>query len=174
MRHTIEKLSTRAITLVETSSQLDVYTQSYGPPKLLEFQFWEFRDSHLGILGQNDIWVLVPWPRTEYTIRGRWWLPPRSSRGESCESVFAHGSSMHQKCSNYALTNLFSLCKSMWITDLFVILPSPYPEALTRPSTPKVLRARERAPILSPFVVFTFGLVVESIREFGVASLVIL
>jgi hypothetical protein len=31
---------------------------------------WEFWDSHLGVLGQNDIWVLVPWPSIEYTIRG--------------------------------------------------------------------------------------------------------
>ncbi len=35
-------------------------------------------------------------------------------RGESCESMFAHGLSMHQKCSNYALTNLlFDLCRSV-------------------------------------------------------------
>jgi hypothetical protein len=41
-------------------------------------------------------------------------FPPSPGRGESCESVFAHGSSVHQKCSNYALTNLlFGLCKSM-------------------------------------------------------------
>jgi hypothetical protein len=35
-------------------------------------------------------------------------------RGESCKSMFARGSSVHQKCSNYALTNLlfglFGLC----------------------------------------------------------------
>ncbi len=35
-------------------------------------------------------------------------------RGESCESVLARGESMHQKCSNYAFTNLlFGLCRSM-------------------------------------------------------------
>jgi hypothetical protein len=28
-------------------------------------------------------------------------------------SMFAHCSSVHQKCSNYALTNLFGLCKSV-------------------------------------------------------------
>jgi hypothetical protein len=33
-----------------------------------------------------------------------------------------------------------------------------------------VLQIRERAPNLSSFVVFTFGLVVESIKEFGGAS----
>jgi hypothetical protein len=39
-------------------------TQSCGSP-------WEFRNSHLGVLGQNDIWVLVPWLGTKYTIRGK-------------------------------------------------------------------------------------------------------
>jgi hypothetical protein len=49
--------------------------------------------------------------------------------GESCESVFAHGSSVHQKCSSYAQTNLlFGLCKSVWVNDLFINFLSPIPE----------------------------------------------
>ncbi len=52
--------------------------QSHGSPQL-----WEFRDSHLGVLRQNDIWVLVLWPSIEYAIRekvvaspnsGPWWI----------------------------------------------------------------------------------------------------
>ncbi len=75
---------------------------------------------------------------------------------------------MHQRCSNYALTNLlFGLCRSVWVIYLLVNLPSPHPRALARPSTPKVLWVRERAPTPSFFVVFTFGLSVESIKEFG-------
>ncbi len=93
------------------------------------------------------------------------------SHGESCESVFVRGSSMHQKCSNYALTNLlFGLCKSVKVIDLLVTLPSPYPRALTRPSTPEVLRTKECAPTPYPSVVFTFKLAVESTKEFGGAS----
>jgi hypothetical protein len=65
--HTVGKLSMRATTLLDTSSQSEVFTQSYGPPKLWESQLWEFRDSHLGVPGQNDIWVLVSWPSIEYT-----------------------------------------------------------------------------------------------------------
>ncbi len=132
----------------------------------------------MGIPKQNDIWVLVPWPSIEYTIRGkvrgRWWLPPNSGRGESCESMFARGSSVHQKCSNYALTNLFfGLCKSMWVIDLLVILPSPYPKALAHHFTPKMLRTRKRTPTLSPSIVFTFGLAIESIKESRGASITI-
>jgi len=53
---------------------------------------------------------------------------------------------------------------------LLVNLPSPHPKASTHPSTPEMLGARERAPTLSPFVVVTFGLAIESIKEVGGAS----
>jgi hypothetical protein len=102
---------------------------------------------------------------------GRWWLPPSLGHDESCESMFAHGSSVHQKCPNYAITNLlFSLCRSMWIIDPLVTHPNPHPGAPTHPSTPNVLWARERTPTPYPSDIFTFGLVVESIKEFGGAS----
>jgi hypothetical protein len=78
VRCTIEKLSTKAITLLHTSFQLKVCTQSYGLSKLRKSQFWEFRDSHLGILGQNDIRVLVSWPSTKYIIRGKVVASPKS------------------------------------------------------------------------------------------------
>jgi hypothetical protein len=45
-------------------------------------------------------------------LRGKVVVPSSLGRGESCEFEFARGSFKHQKCSNYALTNLlFSLCK---------------------------------------------------------------
>jgi len=53
---------------------------------------------------------------------------------------------------------------------LLINLPSPHLGALAPPSTPEVLRIRERTPIPSPFVVFTFGLAIESIKELGGAS----
>jgi hypothetical protein len=75
---------------------------------------------------------------------------------------------MHQKYYNYALTNLlFGLCRPVWIIGSFVIQPSPHPGAPTRPSTFKVLQARECTSIPYPFVVFTFVLTIESIKEFG-------
>jgi hypothetical protein len=51
---------------------------SYGPPKSWESQLWKFRDSHLGVLGQNAIWVRVLWPNTEYTIMGKVVVSPKS------------------------------------------------------------------------------------------------
>ncbi len=46
--HIIRKLSTRAITFLQTSPQSEVCTKSYGPPKSRESQFREFRDSQVG------------------------------------------------------------------------------------------------------------------------------
>jgi hypothetical protein len=54
---------------------------------------------------------------------------------------------------------------------VLINLLSPHFGALARPSTPEVLRARECVETPSPFVVFAFGLVVESIKELRGASI---
>ncbi len=81
--HTVGKLSTRAITLLQNSLQLKVFTPSYAPPKSWKSQMWKFRDSHLGVLRQKAIWMWPPWKAAEYTIRGKvmaslksgpWWV----------------------------------------------------------------------------------------------------
>ncbi len=53
---------------------------------------------------------------------------------------------------------------------MLIILPSPHLEVLAHPSIPKMLRAREHAPIPYPSAIFTFKLAVESTKEFGGAS----
>jgi hypothetical protein len=70
--------------------------QSYGPPKSKESLLWEFWDSHLGVPGQNDIWVLVSWLGIEYTIRRKVVASQSPGRGESCESMSTRGLSVHQ------------------------------------------------------------------------------
>jgi hypothetical protein len=49
--------------------------------------------------------------------------------------------------------------------DLLVTLPSPYLGAPARPFIPRVLQARERAPIPCAFVIFTFGSIIESVKK---------
>jgi hypothetical protein len=70
-------------TLLQTSSQSEVYTRSYGALKLWESQLKFFWDSHLGVLGQNAIWMWALRRGIEYTIRGKvvassksgpWWV----------------------------------------------------------------------------------------------------
>jgi hypothetical protein len=51
VRYTVGKLLMRVTTLFQTSSKLEVCTRSYVPPKSWESQLWEFRNSHLGVLG---------------------------------------------------------------------------------------------------------------------------
>ncbi len=79
--HTIEKLSTRDTTLLQTSSQSKVYTQSYGAQKSQESQLWEFWDSHLKVPEQNVIWMWALWALwkgTIYNIRGKVVASPKS------------------------------------------------------------------------------------------------
>jgi hypothetical protein len=96
------------------------------------------------------------WPTTLQTLalvanprlrlrHGRWCLPPSLHHVESCDFVYGHGSSMcvrgsfvHQKCSNYVVTNLlFGLSKSIWIIDTLVTRLCPHFEAPACPSYPK-------------------------------------
>jgi len=86
--------------------------QSCESPNFRNFQ--NFGIPNLGVLGQNDIWLLALWPSIENRLKGRWWHPPSLGHGEYCEFVFVNGLFVHQRCSNYALTNLlFDLCRSM-------------------------------------------------------------
>jgi hypothetical protein len=113
-----------------------------------------------------------PMPSIENIIRGEVVASPSLGRDEFCEFVFVRDSSVHQNCSNYALTNLwFGLCRSMWIINLFITRLSPHPRAPTRPFTLEMLRVRECTPTFFPSVVFTFRLAVESIKEFGGAHM---
>jgi hypothetical protein len=130
-----------------------------------------FGTPYLGVSGQNDIWVLVLWLDTEYTIRGKVVASPKSGPWWVLWVQVCPWFVCGPKCSDYALINLlFGLCKSVWIIELLVNLLSPHPRAPSHPSTPKVLRTREHALTPFPFNVFTFGLVVESIKELGGVS----
>jgi hypothetical protein len=52
--HTIEKISTRTITLLQIAHRYEVWLQSYGLPKSWESPLTRFWDSHLGILGKKN------------------------------------------------------------------------------------------------------------------------
>jgi hypothetical protein len=149
--------------LNQRSTQEVMGFQSYRGPN--------FGTPNLGVPKQNDIWVKTPWPGIENIIKGKVVASRNLGHGESHEFVFAHGLSVHQKCSNYALTNLlFGLCRFVWIINLLVIRPNPHPGVPSCPSTPELLWAKTCSPTLYPSIVFTFGLVIESIKEFGGVS----
>jgi hypothetical protein len=60
-----------------------------------------------------------------------------------------------------------SPCEQLIFLSIFLI---PIPEFQHAPLPPEVLQARERTPIFFLSIVFTFGLVVESIKELKGAS----
>ncbi len=83
--------------------------------------------------------------------------------------MFARNLFVHQKCFNYALTNLlFGLCKFVQIIDPLVSHLNPHPKALALRSTFKVLRAKEHTPTPYPFNVFTLDLQLNLLRSLGV------
>jgi len=71
------------ITLLQTSSQSEVWAKSYDHAKSWESKLGQFRDSSLGVPGQKVIRMWVPRRGTKYTIWGKvvvslesgpWWV----------------------------------------------------------------------------------------------------
>ncbi len=154
MPHIFRKLLMKGTKFLYTLLQAEVYKKCNKRPKWWESQFQEFRDSQLGSPKKNDIWVQPLWLVIENIIRGKVVASPSSNHDESYKSVYTCGLSVHQKCSNYTLTNLlFDLCRSIWIIDPFVIHPSPYPGARTCSSYFEVLWVREHTPTPSFFTI---------------------
>jgi hypothetical protein len=167
MPHTVGKLLTRDTTLLHTSYQLEVFRESYGPSKLRESQVWEFQDSHLGVLGQNAIWIWPSWRGIKYTIKGKWWLPPSLSRGESCESELPMARPSTKSAPTMHNHLVLVLCRSVWVLKAcqFFLVPSRSSSMPLYPS--KVLWARERAPTPCSSAVFCLELTFESFKELG-------
>jgi hypothetical protein len=138
MQYTVGKISMRATTLLQTSSQSEVCMQSYRPPKVARVQIVGISGLPFGILGQNDIWVLVPWPSTKYTIRGKVVASPKFGLWWILWVYVCSWFVRAPKCCNYTLTNLlFGLCRSVWVNEVLVNLPSPMSKLQHAPLPPK-------------------------------------
>ncbi len=78
VQHTVGKLLRRATSLLQTSSQSEVWAGSYEFPKSKESKPGQFRDSSLGVPGIKAIWMWVPRSNTENTIWGKVVASPES------------------------------------------------------------------------------------------------
>jgi hypothetical protein len=78
LRHIVGKLSRRATSLPQTSSQSKVWARSYECPKSRESKPTQFRETHLGVPGQKAIWMWPPWSGAKYTIWGKVVASPKS------------------------------------------------------------------------------------------------
>jgi hypothetical protein len=120
-----------------------------GPPKSRKSQLWEFRDSHLGIPGQNDIWVLVPWPSIEYIMRGKVMASPKS--GPWCVLwIRVHlwlvlPPKVLQLCTNQLIVWFVQVCVSDW---LLIILPNLIRKLQHAPLPPKCYDSRSVPQLL--------------------------
>jgi len=83
VQHTVGKLLRKDTSLLQTSSQSEVWAGSYELPKSREFQPGQFRDSSLWVLGLKAIWMWVRRSNVENTIWGKvvgslesglWWV----------------------------------------------------------------------------------------------------
>jgi hypothetical protein len=129
--------------------------------RILRILIWESQEKwHLGVTSMDN--------HKKYYKKEGGGFPLGPNCGESCEIVYAHELSVHQKCSNYALTNLlFGLCKSIWITDPLIILLGPHHRAPTCLSYPEVLRTRELISIHFSSIIFICRFTFEAFKEFG-------
>jgi hypothetical protein len=85
--HIVGKLSTRATTLLQTTSRSEVCSQSYAASKSWESWLAQFRESHAGVPGQKGHFDVGPVERciVYYREYGGGILPS-PGRGESCVS----------------------------------------------------------------------------------------
>jgi hypothetical protein len=152
--HTIGKLSTRATTLLETSTQSEVYTQSQNCDSAnfgnFETPTWKSRERHIvyykgegGGFPQVQAVVSLVSPNCPWFV-----LAPK----------------VLQLCTNRLV---LVLCRSVWIVKAcqFFLVPSRNSSMPLYPS--KVLWTRERAPTPCPSVVLCLGLTFESLKELG-------
>ncbi len=128
--------------------------------------------SHLGVPGQNDIWVLVPWPDTEYIIRGKVVASPKFGPWWVLWVCVCSWFVRAPRCSNYALTNLlFSLCKSVWVIEMLVNLPSPIMELQHAPLPSKSCEPRSMPQLLLLSLSSPLGSQLSLSRSLGVRHL---
>jgi len=107
VRHTVGKLLKRATSLLQTSSQLEIWARSYELPKSRKSKPGQFQDSSLGVPGLRAIWMRVSRNNAEDIIWRRWWLPPSPGRGESSESMLPMICPNTKSDSECELTNLW-------------------------------------------------------------------
>jgi hypothetical protein len=98
VRHTVGKLLRRATSLLQTSSQSEVWAGSYELPKSRESKPRQFRDSSLGVPGIKAIWMQVQLSNVENTIWGEVVASPESGLWRVKWVRVACGLSQHQRC----------------------------------------------------------------------------
>jgi hypothetical protein len=165
--HVVGKLSTRVTTLLQTAPRLEVCKRSYAPPKSWESLLAGFRDSHAGVPGEKSHLDVGPVEshRVYYKGEGGGFPQVRAVVNLVCPccSWLVLAPKVLQLCTNHFV---WIVCRPVWVSEacqLFLV-PSRAP---TRPSTPQVLWARERASTLHSSAVFHLDSHLSPSRSWG-------
>jgi hypothetical protein len=118
MQHIVEKLSTRAIALLETAPRSEVCLQSYGVPKLRESLLVRFRDSHSRVPGKKSHLDVGPVERCRVYYKGEGGGFPQvqtvMSLVCSCCPWFVLALKVLQLCINHLV---WVVCKPVWVSE---------------------------------------------------------
>jgi len=120
-----------------------------------ECQLWEFWDFHLGVLGQNAIWMWPLWRSIEYNIREKVVASPKSG---PCWVLWVRvcpwcilAPKVLQLCTDQLVVWFVQVCASEW---LLVILFNPILELQHALLPPKCYEPKSVSLIPYFFVVF--------------------
>jgi len=117
MQHTVGKILTRATTLLQTASQSEVFSQSYGAPKSWESELVRFQDSHSGVPREKSHLDVGPVERCRVYYKGE---------GGGFPQVQAVVNLVCSCCSWLILTPkmwlrtnhlVWVLCRPMWVSE---------------------------------------------------------
>ncbi len=136
MQHGVEKISTRATTLIETLSRSNSTVGSYGGSKVQESR----RDNFGTPFRESREFVPFGCSLCDQSQRilygGRWWFPPSPRRRESCVSKCPWQVLTPKGVPNVKLTRFLLVFGWRFTRAKLVPLPSLIPGLPTRPSTP--------------------------------------
>jgi hypothetical protein len=158
MQHIVEKLSTRATTLLQTAPRSEVFSQSYGAPKSRESQLAQFRDSNSGIPKEKNHLDVGPMEscRVYYKQEGGGFPQVRAAVSLVCPCCpwFVLAPTMFQLCTNHLV---WVLCRPVWMSEacqLFLV-PSRNSNTPLYPSKCCELRSVPRLLPLPLFCTWT-------------------
>jgi hypothetical protein len=168
MQHTIEKISMRATTLLQTSSQSEGLHLKLWRPKVMGVPTLVISGLPLGGPKTKSHLDVGPVERCRVYYKGE---------GGGFPQVWAMVNLVCPCCPWFVLapkvlqlyTNHLMLvfCRSLWVSEACQLFLVPSWSSNTPLYPSKVLRAGERAPTLYSFVVLCLGFTFESFKELG-------
>jgi len=118
VRHTVGKLSTRATTLLKTTTRFEVCSQIYEAPKLRESQLGRFRDSHSRVSGTKSHLDVSPVKKCRVYYKGEGGSFPQVQAVVSLVCPYYQwlilAPKVLQLCTNHLV---WVVCRPVWVSE---------------------------------------------------------